>query len=560
MGNAHDPVETMKQAALSRRQFLRRIGLAGAGLAALPILAACGGAATATTAPAPSVAPAASAAASASARPSTAASASGSASASAASSAAGSATARPSTAASASASASGSAPAASGSAAASAAPPTPTVISGIPRAKSSAKINTAKYQFIQNQDFHPDHNAFLRTEIVEFCKVQGWALDISYAAGFQGTSDLLSALTAAVQAGSAPDAFFQDIGVRQYEFQGVLEDTDALAKEAIAKYGETYPGFRESTFIKDKWYGVPFHGRAGGAYIREDWFKEAGLDPIKDTATFDKMRESALKISDPDKKRWGWGMTVNRSGDGNSNMQTPLLRYGMTLQDETGQLIKFNSPQTIAGYKWLKETYSDKKWEKMWPAGLLSWSDTSNNEAFLAGTIGITDNAGTMYAKAVFDKVPHAKDILFVPRPTRVSDGKYLDSMAGARLHIVKGSKNKDASADLFRHLISDPIIKQLLAISPAYVLPAYKNLWSDPLVQNDRNAKAAQPIAYPDPYFPGLRFPGPASAAVDAVGGGTYLTDSMAEVLKGTPIEDVVKDYHNRFIQLWKDFGFKGA
>ncbi len=552
MGKVHDPEETISQSALSRRQFLRRIGLAGAGLAALPILAACGGTPTATTAPPAASAPASSAAASAaaSARPSTAASAAASTAASAPASTA--ASARPSTAAS--------APAASGSAAASAAPPTPTVIAGIPRAKSSAKINTAKYQFIQNQDFHPDHNAFLRTEIVEFCKVQGWTLDISYAAGFQGASDLLSALTAAVQAGSAPDAFFHDISTRQYEFQGVLEDTDALTKEAIAKYGDTYPGYKESTFVKDKWYGVPFHGRCGGAYIRADWFKEAGLDPIKDTATYDKMRDAAMKISDPDKKRWGWGMTVNRSGDGTTNVQQPLMRFGSVIQDESGQLVKFNSPETIAGFQWLKETYSDKKWEKMWPAGLLSWSDTSNNEAFLAGTIGVTDNAGTMYAKAVFDKVPHAKDILYIQRPARNSDGKYLDSMAGARLHIIKGSKNKDASADLFRHLISDPVVKQLLVTSPAYVVPAYKNLWNDPLVQNDVNAKAAFKIAYPDPYFPGLRSPGPASVAVDAIGAGTYHTDAMAEILKGTPIADVVKDYQNRFIQLFKDFGLKGA
>jgi len=230
------------------------------------------------------------------------------------------------------------------------------------------------------------------------------------------------------------------------------------------------------------------------------------------------------------------------------------------VQDETGQLVKFNSPETIAGFNWLKETYSDKKWEKMWPAGLLSWSDTSNNEAFLAGTIGITDNAGTMYAKAQFDKVPHKDTILYIQRPKHNITGKYLDSMSGARLHIIKGSKNKDASADLFRHLISDPIIKQLLVTSPAYVLPAYKNLWSDPLVQNDRNAKAAQPIAYPADYFPGLRYPGPASTAIDAIGAGTYHTDAIAEILKGAKVEDVVKDYHNRFIQIFKDFGLKGA
>ena len=554
MGKVHDPEESMKQPPWSRRQFLRRVGLAGAGLAALPILAACGGTATATTAPASS-APAASAGGAASARPSTAAStAASSAPASSAAGASAAGSARPS------AAAGGASAAPAGSAAASGAPPTPTVIAGIPRAKSTATITGGKYQFIQNQDFHPDHNAFLRTEITEFAKQQGWTLDISYAAGFTGTGDLLTALSAAVQAGTPPDAFFHDIGVRQYQFQGVLEDTDALTKEAIAKYGETYPGYRESTFIEEKWWGVPFHGRAGGQYIREDWFKEAGLDPVKDTETYDKLRDAAMKISDPAKQRWGWGLTVNRSGDGTTNVQQPLMRFGSQLQDQTGELVTFNSPETIAGYTWLKDTYGSETYAKMRPAGLLSWTDTSNNEAFIAGTIGITDNAGTMYAKAQFDKVAHKDQILYIQRPKRNSDMKYLDSMAGARLHMIKGSKNTAASADLFRHLISDPVVKQLLVTSPAYVLPAYRNLFKDPLVQSDKNAKAAEAIAYPGDYFPGLRSPGPASAAVDAIGGGTYYTDAMAEILQGKPIADVVKDYHNRFVQIFRDFGKKGA
>jgi multiple sugar transport system substrate-binding protein len=315
----------------------------------------------------------------------------------------------------------------------------------------------------------------------------------------------------------------------------------------------------ENALIEGKWWGVPTHGRAGGQYIREDWFKEKGIDPIAGNETLDKQRESALAISDASKQRWGWGMTVNRSGDGNSNVQQPLLRHGMTVQEETGQLVKFNTPETIAGFTWLKETYSDKKWEKMWPAGLLSWTDTSNNEAFIAGTIGITDNAGTMYAKAVFDKVPHAKDILYINRPKSNKTGQYLDSMGGTKLYFIKGTKNRNASNDLFRHLISDPVIKQLLATSPAYVLPAYRNLFKDPLVQNDRNAKAAEAIAYPEVYYPGLRFPGPTSAAISAIGAGTYFTDAMAEILQGKAIADVVKDYEARFVQIYQDFGLKG-
>ena len=33
-----------------------------------------------------------------------------------------------------------------------------------------------------------------------------------------------------------------------------------------------------------------------------------------------------------------------------------------------------------------------------------------------------------------------------------------------------------------------------------------------------------------------------------------------MAEVLQGKSPEDAAKDYHNRFVQIFKDFGLKGS
>jgi len=294
-------------------------------------------------------------------------------------------------------------------------------------------------------------------------------------------------------------------------------------------------------------------------YVRKDLFARKGLSIQEDTETYDKLRETALKLSEPDGRMWGWGMTINRSGDGNSMVQQVLFRYGMTLQDEAGQRITFNSPETIAGLKWLKETYTDPKWARMLPPGINAWTDPSNNEAFLAGTIAITDNAGTMYAKAVFDKVAIADQIQFVARPVRVSDKQRLDSLAGARLHLIKGSKNREASLDLFRHLLSQPVQDQLLTISPGYVLPPYRNAWDSPLLAKYPNAINAKPLAFPTDRFTGLRYPGPSSAAVDAIGAGNYFTDMIAEVLQGKPAEEVARDYDNRFVQIFRDFGLRG-
>ncbi|HEX5501841.1 MAG TPA: extracellular solute-binding protein [Thermomicrobiales bacterium] len=437
-------------------------------------------------------------------------------------------------------------------------PPTATAVPDIPRAKSSAKV-TGKLKVIQHEDYHPDHNAFMRAEIQEFCKVNGWDLEISTATGFQGTGDLLTALTAAVQAGNAPDMFFQDIGVFQYQANGVLQPTTDLTKEMIAKFGDPPSAYADTTFFNNEWWGVPFYTRAGGMYVRKDIFDQDGVDIEKDTETYDKLRETALKISKPDSKLWGWGMTINRSGDGNSMVQNVLMRYGSVVQDETGQLVKFNSPETIAGLNWLKDTYSADQWAKMLPPGVNAWTDTGNNEAYLAGTIAITDNAGTMYAKAVHDKVPFYQNIRYIQRPVRIKDNARLDFIAGDRFHLIKGAKNKDAAYDLIRHLLSEPVQKQIWTISTGYALPAYKNGWSDPIIQNNVNSKAAEPIAYNPNHFTGLRSPGPPSSALDTISGGTYYTDMMGEVLQGKSAEDAAKSYHQRFVQIFKDNGLKG-
>jgi ABC-type glycerol-3-phosphate transport system substrate-binding protein len=283
---------------------------------------------------------------------------------------------------------------------------------------------------------------------------------------------LLKTLSADVQAGTAPDAFFGDINVRLFQSEGVLEDTDTLTREAIQQHGATYPGYEDSTIFGSKWWGVPFYGHAAGMYVRRDIFARHGLDIERDTETYERLRESAFQVSDPANNLWGWGTTISGPPEGSFNAQQTLLRFGSQLQDQSGQQITFYSPETITGLRWLQETYGDQKWAKMRPSDLLSWNSISNNDAFLAGTTAITDNAGFLYTKAILDRVPHSQEIALLPRPVRNSDGQRLDALAGIRLHLIKGTRNRVAAADLFRHLLSEPVQRTLLQISPGSILP----------------------------------------------------------------------------------------
>jgi len=431
-------------------------------------------------------------------------------------------------------------------------------VAALQKPKSNATV-TGKLQILQNQDFHPDHNAFVRLLLEEWGKAQGWQMDIAYIAGFQGGSDLNQKLVAMVQAGTPPDVMDHNVSHRQQTFLGVLEEISDLVKENEAKYGATVVGIRRGAEIDGKWYGLPYYTRAGGYYIRNDWFKEAGVDPVNGIDTYNKMREVALKISDPDKKRWGWGMTVNRSGDGEGMVQNLVFAHGGRIQDQTGQLIVLNSKETIAGYDWLKETYTDPKWAKALPPGVNAWNDISNNEAFLAGTLGITQNAGTMLAKAYFDKVPHAEAIGFANTPKSLDGaGPALQTGGGETLRVVKGSKNKTAAYDTMRFWTSFPVQQTVWKISTAYALPAYNNGWDDPIVKGNAISSAFKAVVNNEAWY-GAATPGPIQAANDAVVASNGFTDTMGEILKGKPTAQAVQELHARFVKIYKEFGLKG-
>ena len=101
--------------------------------------------------------------------------------------------------------------------------------------------------------------------------------------------------------------------------------------------------------------------------------------------------------------------------------------FGGQITDETGQIVVLNKEpyrtNAILGLNFLKETYTDPQYAAMLPAGVAGWTDPSNNEAWLGGKIGITNNAGTVFAKAVVDKNPVADDTYLILQPKGLGPG-----------------------------------------------------------------------------------------------------------------------------------------
>jgi len=409
---------------------------------------------------------------------------------------------------------------------------------------------------IHRAEYFEEVQTLFRNEVTNYAKTLGTELDIS-TANPELFGDFMAKMQAAVQAGVPPDLSYHTLSITQMQSLDIVEDVSDVVEELISKYGAVVPASAETTAkIDGKWWAVPYIVVSGAWFGRGDLFKAAGIDP--DTLdTFDKRRDAALKISDPSKKVWGWGLTINKSGDGHGLIDDVIQAFGGTFVDKTGLKVTFNSPETVAAVKWLAETYGSEKYKPMLPPGIESWTDPTNNEAYLAGTTGMTQNAFSVYAKAKKDKNPVFPNTVIMHKP-KTKDGKLLEAASSGWFTIFKGAKNIDAAKKVITHMIDPTVFNPMVQAGGGLFLPAYKNLWTDEVLKMDPNFGILKEIAFNPATNIGLAYPADHSnAAVDGILPAAIPSQMMANVLNGSmTAEEAVKDAHDRIVAIFEEGG----
>jgi multiple sugar transport system substrate-binding protein len=408
------------------------------------------------------------------------------------------------------------------------------------------------------QDFHPDYNTFIRTNIENFAREKGWPMELADMAGFVAGAAELQKIAAAVAADDAPDVVMHNISVVQMKALETVEPVTDIVEELIAQYGEVAPLMRKQTYVEDGFYAVPFHGRAGGGYARGDIFEANGID-INSIRLYDDLREACMEVSDPSNELWGWGMTINRSGDGNSLIERVIIGHGATWTEETGQYVTINTPETIEAINWLVDTYTNEQWQAMLPPGVLSWTDPSNNEAYLASKIAYTQNAGTVLAKAYFDGNPVAEPTIFHPMcggPAR----QEFNGQGSQNFLMIKGGKNPEAARELIKSFFTEEAMNAVFENARTYAIPAYESMWDWPIIADTPQSIAVKPTALDPSAYNGLAWPGPYTPQMAAVVGNNLHSDMVAAVLNGqsTP-EEAVETAYQQSVEIFKSFGAPG-
>ncbi len=408
---------------------------------------------------------------------------------------------------------------------------------------------------LQTQDFHPDYNDFIRKHIEDFAAEKGYPLEVADMAGFVAGGAELQKIGAQIAADDAPDMIQRNYSVPQYNQLGLILPATDIVAEIIGMYGDTGMRQKKDLMIDGDWYAIPFHVRSDGGWARKDIWDTVGID-VTQLKTYDELREACMEVSDPAKEMWGWGMTVNRGGDGNWMTHRLIHSFGATWVDESGQNVTIDSPETVQAMEWLLDTYTNPAWERMLPPGVLSWTDPTNNEVFLGGKLAYTQNGGTVYAKAVVDQVPFVNDILW-DYPKGGAGLERFFGLGTMNFGMIKCGKNAEAARELIMSFFTDEVMKEVYKIATTYALPAYTNMWEWEEITSVPNSIAQKEGALDPAGWNGIAFPGPATAWIAAVEAQNLPTDMVAAVLTGqSSAADAVKQTAETASKIFQEMG----
>jgi multiple sugar transport system substrate-binding protein len=414
---------------------------------------------------------------------------------------------------------------------------------------------------IHRTEYFEQAQTIFRDVVSGFAQANGVKLDIS-TTNPESFGDFLGKMTAAVAARNPPDfAYTSNVSIAQMNLLGLVEDVTDVVDEAVRRYGNIMPGINAPANgrLDGGWKAVPFIASATGHFIRGDKLKDKGIDPAG-LKTYEQRRAAALAISDPGSQFWGWGLTANQSGDGYGFVISAIQAFGGHYTDETGLKVRFNSPETIKAVEWLAETYDRKgRFGPMLPPGIESWGDISNNEAFLAGSIGYTHNAFSLYAQAKRDNNPVFPNIVLLPAPT-FNDGRRRDGgNVTGWLTVFKNAPNKDLAKKLCLHMLDPANFTQISKVAGGLFNPAYESLWTEELLAQDPNFRIIkEQVSVTDPFI-GPSWPAKPNAAIDAIRAQGVTEQMVANVVAGRMnAARAVKDAHDKIVNIFEEGGIR--
>lgn len=258
-----------------------------------------------------------------------------------------------------------------------------------------------------------------------------------------------------VSNGNAPDiGTFYDPDVRSYIEQDLLEPLD----DHLSSAGIDRAGFVPTASLAQKdgrVYAVPVVVNARALFYNDKLFRDAGLQPPRDVATF---LEAARKLRKPQAQQFGFA-TASKPGNASLNfieISPIIVGFGGGFFKDGHPIA--NSPETIAALRLYKQLFD----ENLIPRGV---ETGVYRDMFAHGKVGMYA-AGSFIAGVVegADKNVY-KDLRATPLPFPGGQTVSVTVFLG----IPKSAKNKEAAAAVLMRMLKSDFQLRIAQIGKAY-------------------------------------------------------------------------------------------
>ena len=393
-------------------------------------------------------------------------------------------------------------------------------------------------------DFVPASDQLLRNKIVPQCQT-----DLGIKLNFEtvNANDIQARITSAVQSGSGPDIIMVVNNWPRLYVESLADVTD-VAEQIGKDQGGYYDLAKVIDNIDGKWIGVPWAIGGGLITYRRSWLEEIGYKDGKFPGTWDDYRDAGKKLKG---KGRPFGQTAGHTfGDAPGWWYPYLWSWGGKEIADDGKTVALNSKETLESVK-----FAVALWKDTMDEGGLAWDDSSNNRAFLSGTVSATNNGASIYLEAkkkpdayqTEDGKPLFQDILHARIP-KGPGGQY--ALPGPFTDmLMKYSPNQKPAKDFLKWVHSKPVFSQWFTSQQGYTDGATKDWEKDPVWGLD-------PILLPFRDLPSIGrtwgYAGPPGRASAEAVTKYVIVDMYAKAIQGMAPEESVKWAHDELVKIY--------
>src|SRR3982075_2473755 len=242
---------------------------------------------------------------------------------------------------------------------------------------------------VRGSDYVPVSDQTLKTKINEQAQK-----DLGIKINLEGVDGLTiqARVTSAVSSGTGPDIISAINNWAQLYADSVADVSD-VAEEIGKAQGGYYETSKAIAYDGKKWIAVP--NTIVGLQIvnRASWWNEIGYDAEKYPQTWEEWREAGKKLK---AKGHPLGQTgAHAFGDANAFWYPYLWSWGGKEVEADGKTVVLGSKETLESVQ-----FAVPLWTETMDEGGLPWDESSNNRAFLSGTISATNNGASIYIES----------------------------------------------------------------------------------------------------------------------------------------------------------------